>query len=176
MATSSSCSDLPRHPRQGSKELTDHKTGLEEVPDDIHYLIASGLKKSSPSAVLALGRSSKTLRQATLPIMFRDLVVKRGTETSRTYKAYQALIEGFRDGTGCEIADHVRNLTVKDDLPERDLILVLDKISERGTLRKLRYVERNIAAFHPQGSMTFTMSYQVDDCASISYLRWADLE
>jgi len=138
MATSSSCSDLPLHPRQRSKKLPNHGLGLEGVPDDIHYLIASELMKSSLSAVLALSQSSKALRQATLPIIFRDLVLKRGVETSRTYEACQTLIDGFRHGTGCEIVEHVRNLVVKDDLPEGDLILVLDKISECGTLRKLR--------------------------------------
>jgi len=139
MATSSSCSDLPLHPRQGSKKLPlPNGLGLEGVPEDIHYLIASELKKSSPSAVLALGQSSKALRQATLPIIFRDLFLKRGIETGRTYEAYQALIDGCSDGTGCEIAEHVRNLVVKDDLPEGDLILILDKISECGTLRKVR--------------------------------------
>jgi hypothetical protein len=138
MAAKPSASNLPLHPRQDAQNFPNRDVGLEGAPDDIHYLIASELVKSSPSAVLALGQSSKTLRQATLPFMFRDLVLKRGTEMSRTYKAYQSLLKRFREDTSDEIAEHVRSLAVKDDLPEEDLILILDKISERGTLRKLR--------------------------------------
>ncbi|KAF2831092.1 hypothetical protein CC86DRAFT_134764 [Ophiobolus disseminans] len=136
---SSNTSATTLYPPQDPGQLSERKVGLDGIPNDIHYLIASELMECSPSAVQALGQSSKTLRQATLPLVFRHLVLKRSTKGSQTYEAYQALVEAFREHGNNEIAHHVRSLVVKNDLPEEDLMLVLDKISECGTLSKLSW-------------------------------------
>lgn len=108
---------------------------LDGIVDDVHYLIASELLKSSPDAVRALGQSSKTMRQATLPFIYRHLVLKKASYFETTYEAF---IERFRMAQDCEISKHVRCLTVKDDVPEEDLLLVLDRVAEFGALRKLK--------------------------------------
>ncbi|ORY07385.1 hypothetical protein BCR34DRAFT_626448 [Clohesyomyces aquaticus] len=109
------------------------------MPNDIHHLIASDLTETCPAAVLALGQSSKDLRQAVLPFVYRDLVLKRGRTASKTEQAYHALLEKFRDDGDCEVARHARSIAVKDEVPEEDLMIVLSKISEHGTLRKLSW-------------------------------------
>jgi hypothetical protein len=121
------------------QDRSDKAPGLDNIADDVHYLIASELMKSSPAAILALGQSSKILRQAMLPFIYRDLVLKRVNyfETG-TRQAYEALIERFRKVEDRDIATHVRSLTVKDDVPEKDLLLILDRVSELGSLTKLR--------------------------------------
>jgi hypothetical protein len=116
------------------------KIHLDDVPNDIHHIIASELSESSPSTVLALGQSSKALREAVLPFVYRDLVLKKGAEDSKSHQAYRAILEKFSDDGECEVARYVRSITVKDEVPTEDLMLILDKISEHGTLRKLRYV------------------------------------
>ena len=140
MAASKSSDSLAnvQCPRPDPDHFINQKTRLDGVADDIHYLIASELIKSSPSAVLALGQSSKTLRQATLPFIYRDLVLTRGSSKSRKQEAYEALIETFRHDGNCQVAQHVRSIAVKDNLPEEDLMLIFNKTSEYGTLRKLR--------------------------------------
>ncbi|KAF2026033.1 hypothetical protein EK21DRAFT_75043 [Setomelanomma holmii] len=112
---------------------------FDKVPHDIHRLVAAELKDSCPSTVLALGQSSKSLRDAVLPFLYRELVLKKGASNSNARKAYQALIEKFRDDDQCEIAKYARSLAVKDDIPPEDLMMILNKISEHGTLRKLSW-------------------------------------
>jgi hypothetical protein len=116
----------------------DQGVHLDTLADDIHYLIIFELTKSSPFDVLSLAQSSRALREAALPFGYRDLVLTRGSSNSRTERAYKALIELFRKDKDCQIARHVRSIVVKDELPQEDMILILNKISEVGTLRKLR--------------------------------------
>jgi hypothetical protein len=127
-----------RCPRQNNELLPKLKLSLNEVPSDIHHLIVAELMQSSPSAVRALGLSSRTLRQATLPFVSRDLILKRGPEETWRFKVYQSFVETFRQDSGCEIAQYVRNITVKDDIPEEDLLSILDKVSMSGILKTLR--------------------------------------
>jgi hypothetical protein len=112
---------------------------LDAIPDDLHYLIAYELKRSSPHALLALGQTSRVLRQAVLPLVYRELILlTRGSENSKAEKAYDAIIEILRDDKTHAIAKYVRSITVKSDLPEEDFILILDQIAKHGTLRRLR--------------------------------------
>lgn len=127
-----------KRPQPDFEPSLDRTAGLEHAPNDIHYLVASELMKSSPSAVLALGQSSTALRQAALPFIYRDLVLTKGTSNSEKEKAYEALIETFRKDVNYKVAQHVRSITIKDDLPEEDLLTILNKIAECGTLKKLR--------------------------------------
>jgi hypothetical protein len=124
--------------------------GLVNAPEDIHYLIASELMKNSPSAVLALSQSSARLRRATMSFVYKDLILRNGLNDAKVLRAYTALVETFRGKDGCDVAKHVRTITVRDEIPTEDFILILDKIAECGTLRKLRYVkiERGIFIYH----------------------------
>ncbi|KAH7069332.1 hypothetical protein FB567DRAFT_565062 [Paraphoma chrysanthemicola] len=108
----------------------DQKIRLDELPNDIHHLIASELTDSCPSTVLALGQTSKTLRQAALPFGYRNLVLK---------KEAKALIKSLREEEDGEITKHVRGITVKDGVPTEDLMNILNKVSEHGTLTKLSW-------------------------------------
>jgi hypothetical protein len=163
MATLSSSSLLEdaQCPAPSLNQRPKIELGINGLPNDIYYLIASELLKTSPSTMLALGQSSRILRQATAPFLNRNLVLKKNSskdglgveeyleieacEPSISYpvsrrpkRAYDALIESFRNDHNYEIAKHVRSLTIKDDLATSDLLLILDKISSSGTLRKLR--------------------------------------
>jgi hypothetical protein len=141
-ATMTSTSKEPITNTEYAQPLTDRApkqyTGLGEAPGDVHYLIASELIKTSPSTVLALGQSSAGLREATLPFIYRNVVLKKDPENSHTERAYEALIANFRNDASCNVAQYVRCITIKDDLPEEDLLLILNKISECGILHSLR--------------------------------------
>jgi hypothetical protein len=166
MATLSS-SSLPEDaqcPAPSPNQRPKIEPGINGLPDDIHYLIASELLKTSPSTMLALGQSSKILRQATAPFLNRNLVLKKNSSkdglgveeyleieacepsisypvsrpvSGRPKRAYDAL-ESFRNDYNYEIAKNVRSLTIKDDLATSDLLVILDKISSSGMLRKLK--------------------------------------
>ncbi len=111
---------------------------LEGVPDDIHHLIFSEQMEESPATMLALAQSSKALRRAALPYVYRDLVLaKRPSDQKRP--GYEAFHEILSDDKDCQIAKHVRSITVKDEVSETTLSSILKKISECGALRKLRY-------------------------------------
>jgi hypothetical protein len=136
-----------QRPTSNVPQSSHEKVGLDSIPNDIQYLIASEIAKSSPSTIFALAQSSRTLRQATLPFIYASLVLKRTSNKSGAHKAYRALIESFRNDKDHDIARHVRNLTVKDalpddraeiDLPEDDLLFILDMVAQSGTLRSLR--------------------------------------
>lgn len=101
-------------------------TRLDTVPEDVQYLIAS---EFAPSSVFDLAQSSQALRQATLPLIYHSLKLVKGEKNSKTNKAYKALIAQFRSKQGkCYIAGHVLSLTVEDNIPASDLLLVLSKI------------------------------------------------
>jgi hypothetical protein len=121
-----------------SAHSLNQSAGLERTPEDVHYLIASELMGSSPLAVLSLGQTCTVLRQAALPFVYRNLVMSTGTGNSWKKRAYEALIELFRKDEQCKIAQHVRSITVKDEIPEEDLMTVVNKIAECGKLQTLR--------------------------------------
>jgi hypothetical protein len=121
-----------------SYQSSSQSASLDTLAEDIQYLIASELIKSSPNAVLALSQSSRTLRQATLFFVYRNVVLTQGTRKGWSGKAYRALLEIWRQDETCDVAKHVRSVTVSEELPEEDLVLFFNQIAKRGTLRKLR--------------------------------------
>jgi hypothetical protein len=111
---------------------------LDNIAEDVQYLIVAELVSASPTSVLALAQSSHALRQATLPFVYRNVVLCKGNENSKAVNTYERLVEQFRAQGECNIARHVRNLAVKDELPTADLWMILDRISKLGILRTLR--------------------------------------
>lgn len=114
------------------------KMSFDALPNDIHYLIASELMKLSESTVRALGQTSRGLRQAVLPYIYRSIVLKGSPSDGGTHDSYQSLVETFRKDSDDGIAKHVRSIVVKNEIPEEDLMAILAKISEFGILRELR--------------------------------------
>ena len=113
------------------------KVRLDSIPEDIQYLIASELSKTSPSAVLALAQSSSALRRAALPFVYRNLVLKKRVR-KRDEEAYQALLYVFTRDRKCDVTKNIRSIVVQDELLDADLLLILSKIAECGSLQKLR--------------------------------------
>ncbi|KAF1976981.1 hypothetical protein BU23DRAFT_550929 [Bimuria novae-zelandiae CBS 107.79] len=111
---------------------------LDTVPEDVHRLILSELEETSPSAVRNFAGSSKALQDVAQPFVYRTLVLSPRSEGSKKSTAYRALMAKFSD-TSCDVARHVRSIMVQDEVPEEDLILVLNKIAESGNLRKLNW-------------------------------------
>jgi hypothetical protein len=109
-------------------------TRFDTLGYDIQYLIAAELIKFSPSAVLALSHSTRSLRQAALPFVYRDIILTQGCSGA----AYKALLEIMREDESCDKAKHVRNITVTDDIPEDDLLSFFNKCAECAILNKLR--------------------------------------
>lgn len=121
-----------------SHNLLDQELRLDGVAEDVIYLIFSELTKSSGADVVALAQASKTLRQSGLPFVYQNLVLRKGTSKSRCQRAFESILEEFRKEKECQLARHVRCITVKDKIPANDLLLILNKISECGVLRKIR--------------------------------------
>lgn len=111
---------------------------LNSIAEDVQHLIAAETVSFSRASVSALSRSSQSLRQAAVPLIYRDIVLKRGEDKSKTAQKYKHLVELFREEEQCSVARHVRGITVKDDVPTEDLMMILTKISQCGILRKLR--------------------------------------
>jgi hypothetical protein len=107
---------------------------LDALGYDIQYLIAAELIKFSPSAVLALSHCTRSLRQAALPFVYRDIILTQG----RSGTAYKALLKIMREDESCDKVKHVRNITVTDDIPEGDILLFFNKCAKCTTLKKLR--------------------------------------
>jgi hypothetical protein len=107
---------------------------LDALGYDIQYLIAAELIKFSPSAVLALSHCTRSLRQAALPFVYRDIILTQG----RSGTAYKALLKIMREDESCDIVKHVRNITVTDDIPEEYILLFFNKCAKCTTLKKLR--------------------------------------
>jgi hypothetical protein len=66
------------------------------------------------------------------PPIQHDLVLARGKKNSEIGKTYKSLIANFRANDRCEVVRHVRSVTVKDAVPFKDLLLVLNTISSCG--------------------------------------------
>jgi hypothetical protein len=146
---------------------------LDTIAEDVQHIIAAELVILSPPSILAMAQSSRTLRQIALPLVYQDVVLHREDE------AYEALVTLFRGGGEGSIAHHVRHLMVKDELPTEDLIMILDKISEFGVLRKLRLVVTN-------GKLNRVRDADVDSWETVAHMppsvldklhnTWPDLE
>jgi hypothetical protein len=121
---------------------TEHATakpiGLDNIAEDVQHLIAAELVSFSQASVSALSQSSQSLRQATVSLVYRNIVLKRGEDMSKTAQRYKYLIDLFREEEQCSVARHVRSITVKDDVPPEDLMMILTRISQCGVLHKLR--------------------------------------
>ncbi|KAH3914550.1 hypothetical protein HBH56_090730 [Parastagonospora nodorum] len=122
---------------------TQHATArpidLDSIAEDVQHLIASKLVSFSQASVSALSQSSQSLRQATVSLVYRNIVLKRGEDRSKTAQRYEYLIELFRKEEQCSVARHVRSITVKDDVPPEDLMMILTRISQCGVLNKLSW-------------------------------------
>lgn len=112
--------------------------GLNDVPDDIHHLILSELVHSSPATLPSVARSSKTLKDAAYPSLYRDLILCKPAGDDKDVSAYQALLDNFRAVGAKDIAKHVRSITVQNHIPDGDLALFIDKIAEFGALRQVK--------------------------------------
>ena len=111
---------------------------LDCVAEDVLHLILSELVETSPAAVLALSQTSTVLRRIAFPYTYWSLVLAPGVEGSKTRLNYQSLLDDLSHDGGCQIAKHVRSITVKDNVPTQDLMFILNQISTRGVLHKLK--------------------------------------
>jgi hypothetical protein len=107
---------------------------LDTLGYDVQYLIAAELVKSSPSIILAFSHTARSLRQAALPFVYRDIVLTQGWSG----KSYKTVLEIMRKDENCDMVKHIRNITVKDDIPEDDLLLFFNQCAECATLKKLK--------------------------------------
>ena len=112
---------------------------LENVPDDISYLIFSHLHVSSPAFLFTVARVSKALHCAALPFIDRHLVLDNDSECANKQEAYKAIIKRFDHDTISSLAPYVRSITVKHHVSEADVMLILETISTCGVLHKLWY-------------------------------------
>jgi hypothetical protein len=113
---------------------------LNIVPEDIHRIILSELADMSPTDVLNVAQSSALLRDAALPFIYRNITLSTGPEKSDEQMAYQALVENLRADEHGQLARHVRSISVKNEVPSEDFIMILNKIAQHGSLRSLKYV------------------------------------
>ena len=127
-----------RPPCKQAKDSSSQQHKLETVPADIHRLIMSELVETSPAALLNLARSSKALHDASIPFVYRNLVLSKSAEDQKGFAYYEAHMAKFKDASS-DIAKHVRSITVESELPCEDLLLILEKISKCGRLRSFRY-------------------------------------
>jgi hypothetical protein len=123
-----------------SHDIACQTINLNLIPEDIHRLILSDLADTSPTDVLNVAHSSGTLRDAALPFIYRNITLTGGSEKSEKQTAYQAIVESLRQDEHGKLARHVRSITVKNEVPTQDLIMILNKISQHGYLRWLKYV------------------------------------
>lgn len=132
MMSNQAAQPTPKDSSAAACDNTREKFRLGDTPEDILRLVLSELLATSPNAVLNLARSSKTLHHAALPFVYRSVVLDRQGSNKR--RSYQALITKFRSDGDRGLARHVRRLTVQDDIPPEDLMLILNKIDQCGKL------------------------------------------
>ncbi|KAL5387910.1 hypothetical protein DPSP01_003309 [Paraphaeosphaeria sporulosa] len=120
-------------------EKSTQSIGLNTVPGDIHHLILSELKDSPSSALRNVSQSSKTLQDVGFSFMYRNLILCKPLKGGKELLAYESLLDRFRGATAGDIARHVRSITVKNHIPQEDLILIVEKIAEFGTLREVNW-------------------------------------
>ncbi|KAJ4360681.1 uncharacterized protein N0V89_001248 [Didymosphaeria variabile] len=139
----------------------DDNFGLNSVPEDIQHLILSELMEASPATLPSVSQSSKTLHDAALPFMYRHLQLLKAPNGNKELLVYKVLLNKFRGTAASEIARHVRSITVQNEIPSEDLMLILDKISEFGKLREFNW---NTSAHIPKAVLQKLHS------------TWSDLE
>jgi hypothetical protein len=123
-----------------SQGIACQTVNLNLIPEDIHRLILSDLADTSPTDVLNVAHSSGTLRDAALPFIYRNITLTGGPEKSEKQMAYQALVQSLRQDEHGNLIRHIRSITVKNEVPTQDLIMIFNKISQHGNLRWLKYV------------------------------------
>ncbi|KAF7672568.1 hypothetical protein GT037_009599 [Alternaria burnsii] len=119
--------------------ITGQAVNLNVIPEDIHHLIITEVAGTSPTDVLNVAHSSVTLRDAALPFIYRNVTLTRGLKKSEEQKRYQALVETFREDEHGHIAKHVRSITVTNDVPSDDLIMMLNKVAQHGNFQSLNW-------------------------------------
>ncbi|CAN9225767.1 unnamed protein product [Alternaria alternata] len=122
-----------------SDGITGQAVNLNVVPEDIHHLIMTEVAGTSVGDVLNMAHSSVTLRDAALPFIYRNVTLTRGLKKSEEQRRYQALVENFRRDEQGHIAKHVRSITVTNDVPSDDLIMMLNKVAQHGDLESLNW-------------------------------------
>ncbi|KAH6858789.1 hypothetical protein AA0118_g11887 [Alternaria tenuissima] len=122
-----------------SDGITGQAVNLNVVPEDIHHLIMTEVAGTSPTDVLNVAHSSVTLRDAALPFIYRNVTLTRGLKKSEEQKRYQALVENFRGDEQGHVAKHVRTITITNDVPSDDLIMMLNKVAQHGDLQSLNW-------------------------------------
>ncbi|PVI03213.1 hypothetical protein DM02DRAFT_640793 [Periconia macrospinosa] len=118
---------------------TDQAIDFNHLPNDIHRLILLELADSSTSDILSLAQASKSLRDTAFSFAYREIVVSQGPKKSWNQIAYPVLIEKFHQDENYQLARHVRSITVKDEVPSEDLLMILDKIAQSGNLHSLAW-------------------------------------
>lgn len=116
---------------------TDQAINLNYLPDDIHRLILLELADSSPADIFSLAQVSKILRDTAFSFIFRNLVIAQGPKKSWNHIPFPALVEKFREDEHYQLARHVRSITIKDEVPSEDLLMILDKVAQSGKLHSL---------------------------------------
>lgn len=125
-------------PSVSSDGIAGQVTNLNDVHHDVQRLILAELADTSPNDVLKVAQATKTLCDAALPFIYRKVILEQGPKFSDKQKAYQALIERIRQDDRGELSRHIRGITIKDEIPPEDLIMLLDKVARFGDLRWLK--------------------------------------
>lgn len=122
-----------------SQHTPSQTISLDAVPEDIHDLIFAELSKSAAHSVRILAQTSRTMRRAALPFLYKNLVLEYGQSKTKTWETYEALKEVCCGDENPLYAKFVRNIVSEDNVLAQDLIIILNKTSNCGVLCKLRY-------------------------------------
>lgn len=120
------------------KTIPTELSGLEALPEDIHYLIFVELIRTAAHSLHALAQTSKILRQSAFPLLYRDITLTRGPKRSKKRKTYKTILAAFRVKGPSLVAQYVRNISVTDVIPSQDVLIILNKITECGMLKDLQ--------------------------------------
>ena len=121
------------------KEAPQQRCSLESLPRDVHRIILLYLTDLSPSAVLNVARCSKILHHASIPFVYRTLVLSKGSSRSKELAAYKTIVNKFRDPAS-DIVKYARHIIVQSKIPRQDLLMIIDSIAKGGRLARLEYV------------------------------------
>jgi hypothetical protein len=127
-------------PSASSRGVAGRTINLDTVSGDIHHLIFSDLLNSSSADLLNVAQSSKTLRDAALPYIYRNIILNGASDESGTRTAYQALVGRLQNDAPGQLTRHIRSITVKNEVPSEDLITILQKTSRHINFRLIKYI------------------------------------
>ncbi|KAI4908071.1 hypothetical protein J4E85_011735 [Alternaria conjuncta] len=116
-----------------SQGVAGQKINMNVVPDDIHHLILSDIVDTSPADLLNVAQSSEVLHDAAMPYIYRNIILN-GEST-----AYKALVEKLSKHEHGDLTKYIRSITVKDEVPSEDLVMILNKTSRHRNLRSLNW-------------------------------------